>query len=103
MRLTRIIVGIMVMGSLAGGMTACLAGNAADDLSPLAVSVVSSRPDMVTGGDALVLVEAPEHDLEQVSVTVNGSDITAMFRETCLPRDAAVCLSQIFIGLLLII
>ena len=82
MRLTRIIVGIMVMGALAGGMTACLAGNAADDLSPLALSVVSSRPDMVTGGDALLLVEAPEHDLEQVSLTVNGSDITAMFRET---------------------
>ena len=82
MRLGRIIVTIVVVGSLVGGMTACLAGNAADDQSPLAVSVVSSRQDMVTGGDALLLVETPEHDLEQVSVTVNGSDITAIFRET---------------------
>ena len=79
MRLTRIIVGIMVMGSLAGGMTACLAGNAADDLSPLAVSVISSRPDMVTGGDALLLVEAPEHDLEQVSLTVNGEGMGGIY------------------------
>ena len=82
MRLGRIIVTIVVAGSLAIGMTACLAGNAADDKSPLAVSVVSSRQDMVTGGDALLLVETPEHDLEEVRVTVNGSDITAIFRET---------------------
>tara|TARA_B100000809_G_scaffold256262_1_gene295981 strand:+ start:2285 stop:4441 length:2157 start_codon:yes stop_codon:yes gene_type:complete len=82
MRLGRIIVIVMLAGMLAGGMTACLAGNAADDLGPLAVSVVSSRQDMVAGGDALLLVDVRDHDLEHVSVTVNGSDVTAMFRET---------------------
>ena len=82
MRLGRIIVIVVLAGTVAGGMTACLAGNAADDLNPLAVSVVSSRQDMVTGGDALLLVDLREHDSEQVSVTVNGSDVAAMFRET---------------------
>tara|TARA_B100000029_G_scaffold405938_1_gene406452 strand:+ start:740 stop:2896 length:2157 start_codon:yes stop_codon:yes gene_type:complete len=81
MRLGRIIVTVMVAATFTGGMTACLDGNAADDLSSLAVSVLSSRQDMVTGGDALIQVELREHDSEQVRVTVNGSDVKAKFHE----------------------
>ena len=82
MKLGRIVVMVVVVGVVAVGMSACLAGNAADDRGPLEVSVLSSRPETVTGGDALLLITLGEHDSKRVGVTVNGNDVTAMFRET---------------------
>jgi len=47
---------------------------------PVGISVLSSRPDLVTGGDALVRVTVPgSAGLDQVSVTLNGQDVTAAF------------------------
>ena len=44
------------------------------------IEVVSSRPDTVTGGDALVrVVIAPGVDPREVRVTVNGIDVTGSF------------------------
>ncbi len=46
------------------------------------VRVVSSRPDMVSGGDALIEItgaSAPSAP-PAVSVTVNGRDVTSAFR-----------------------
>src|SRR5258708_650817 len=43
---------------------------------PLAVTVLSSHPDMVSGGDALVAVTAPSSDIQ---VTLNGADVTSKF------------------------
>lgn len=45
------------------------------------VTTLSSRPDMVTGGDALVRIAAPSGaGLAGVRVAVNGTDVTASFR-----------------------
>jgi hypothetical protein len=45
------------------------------------LSVVSSRPDMVTGGDALVRVELPEGTSpDTVTVRVDDRDVTAAFQ-----------------------
>ena len=45
------------------------------------VSVVSTRADMVTGGDALVRVELPAGTSpDTVTVRVDGRDVTAVFR-----------------------
>jgi hypothetical protein len=46
--------------------------------SPLTITVLSSRADMVSGGDALVQIAPPGSGL---SVTVNGQDATNSFRE----------------------
>src|SRR5258708_20235213 len=40
---------------------------------PLAVTVLSSHPDMVSGGDALVAVTPPPSDIQ---VTFNGAGVT---------------------------
>lgn len=41
------------------------------------IRTLSSRPDMVSGGDALVQVKAPAGtDLSQVTLTLNGQDVT---------------------------
>jgi hypothetical protein len=45
-----------------------------------AVEVLSGRPDMVTGGDALVRVTVPGNvPLQKADVRLNGADITAAF------------------------
>ena len=68
---------------LAAGLAACLSGGAAggNESNGTTVTVLSGRADMVTGGDALVLVDLPPAvDASGVQVTVNGADVTAAFR-----------------------
>src|SRR5258708_19384258 len=43
---------------------------------PLAVTVLSSHPDMVSGGDELIAVTAPS---SHTQVTLNGADLTRKF------------------------
>jgi len=54
----------------------CLAGVVSADA--LEVGVLSSRPDMVTGGDALVQISGPK--LDSLSVKLNGQEVTDAFR-----------------------
>ncbi|WP_327636655.1 tannase/feruloyl esterase family alpha/beta hydrolase [Kribbella sp. NBC_00482] len=44
------------------------------------LEILSSRPDKVTGGDALVHVAVPDAD-EPVRVTLNGQDVSSAFTE----------------------
>lgn len=46
----------------------------------LTITVLSGRPDTVTGGDALVRVQAARVPLRQVRVSVDGRDVTGLFR-----------------------
>jgi hypothetical protein len=51
---------------------------------PLEVRILSSRPDMVSGGDALVAVKAPAGtELNQLTLQLNGKDVSNL-----LQRDA---------------
>src|SRR5947209_2852163 len=52
--------------------------------APLEIKVLSSRPDMVSGGDALVLVKAPPGtELSQITLLLNGKNVSNL-----LKRDA---------------
>jgi hypothetical protein len=44
------------------------------------IAVVSSRADMVTGGDALVRVVPSGISIDKVRISINGTDATAAFR-----------------------
>lgn len=58
-----------------------------DRTHSLSISVLSSRPDLVTGGDALVRVAVPNHvDLASVLVTLNGADVRGAFRPDAASR-----------------
>ena len=76
-RLTRvcggsvIIAGLLTLVALPPGAWSALAAEKID------IRVVSSRADMVTGGDALVEITGAS---PTVSVTVNGRDLTSAFR-----------------------
>jgi hypothetical protein len=69
---------------LAGLPVALLAAACAGDTgTPPGITTLSSRPDMVTGGDALVRIDAPGGgSVEGANVTVNGTDVTGDFRPT---------------------
>ena len=44
------------------------------------ITVLSSRPEMVSGGDALVQVAVPpDAALDQAMIRLNGQDVSAMF------------------------
>src|SRR5258707_3505960 len=71
---------------LAALLSAPCETRAAADSGPFHIVVLSSRPDTVSGGDALVRIEAPQgQSLDKVIVTLNGQDVTGALR-----RDPAV-------------
>src|SRR3954452_10903336 len=48
---------------------------------PVVLSIEASRPDMVSGGDALIAIDVPKPDpVGKVRVRRNGRDVTAAFR-----------------------
>ncbi len=55
-------------------------------LPSLTLSVLSTRPDMVTGGDALVQIESKGIAATDLRVTLNGKDISTVFAEAA-PGD----------------
>jgi hypothetical protein len=63
-----------------------LAAPAAADAHAVRIDVLSSRPDQVSGGDALVRVQAPRGLLAKVRVRRNGADVTDAFAQ----RDGAL-------------
>ena len=70
-------VGLLVIGLLAGAAGG--AAHAAD--GGVELTVLSSRPDMVSGGDALLAVAVPAAaSAADVRMAVNGADVTAAFR-----------------------
>ena len=83
------IVGLVVTTCALFGVGACTApSDAAGDATDPGFEVVSlsSRPDMVTAGDALLSVTSTTAaGLSGVTITLNGMDVTSAFR----PDDTA--------------
>ena len=72
------------------------AGRAADGLQ---LRVLSSRPDMVTGGDALVRVDLPAGvNAKDVKLTVNGSDATTKLKADANGRSLTGLVTGLTLG-----
>ena len=81
MREQRIIGSIAAVAMLVAGMSASLLVGTAHAADEIEVTVLSGRPDTVSGGDALLRVDVPaDVALSDVRVAVNGTDATAAFR-----------------------
>ena len=76
-----VIVRVVVVTALAAGIGACIVrGNNTVD-GNYEMDTLSGRPDMVTGGDALVVITTPPNaDPADLRVALGGSDITSIFR-----------------------
>jgi hypothetical protein len=73
----------LVFLGLAGAVPAV-----SDDSGTLTVTVLSSRADMVSGGNALVEIKpAPALSGQKVAVTLNGREVTKAFREDPVRRS----------------
>lgn len=80
---------LLLAGALAGGLISCGGGGGTpvadappEVVSPatLTIRTLSGRPDMVTGGDALVEVAVPAGiDTTDVRVSLEGVDVTTAF------------------------
>ncbi|MGH9855822.1 MAG: DUF6351 family protein, partial [Blastocatellia bacterium] len=67
-----------VVGILAGFDSS---GAFSQSVARLEIKTLSSRPDLVSGGDALVEVKAPAGaQLNQLTLTLNGQDVTNRLR-----------------------
>jgi hypothetical protein len=61
---------------------------APDDAAAVRVTVLSSRPDMVSGGDALIEIKVPPAAYtRKLQVILNGRDVTNSFRENANRRS----------------
>jgi hypothetical protein len=83
---------ILSAGIAAIGLFAPAAGFAG---SPLVISTLSSSPDRVSGGDAVVKIDVPAGvALAAIRVTLNGADVTGAFR----PADSGHALVGLVTG-----
>ena len=60
-------------------LAAAVAAAPSAHAKPIDLDVLSSRPDQVSGGDALVRVQAPRGLLDKLRVDRNGDDVTDAF------------------------
>ncbi|MGH9214354.1 MAG: DUF6351 family protein [Acidimicrobiales bacterium] len=73
-------VAALLAGCSAGDDQEATPADQASEVGPIAIEVVSSRPEHVTGGDALVAVTVDESlDPADVTVTAGDRDVTAGF------------------------
>src|SRR3954465_14792073 len=64
-----------------------LAGFTLTSPPPFRIHVLSNRPDMLSGGDALIRIDVPDGvELSDVRVTLNKVDVTNAFHADAAPR-----------------
>ena len=77
----RVMLAVAVAAGVALGVGACIVRGGDAGEGAYELQILSGRPDMVTGGDALVSVAAaPDADLSALRVALDGNDVTAAFR-----------------------
>ena len=81
------------------GVTVLAATSAGDAADGLQLRVLSSRPDLVTGGDALVRVELPAGvSPSDVKLTLNGTDATARLKADASGRSLTGLVAGLTLG-----
>src|SRR4030095_4006633 len=71
-----------VLVCVAGWLAACAGGPGAGSGTGLEIRVLSNRPDLVSGGDALVEVVLPKAATpEALHVDVDGRDVSSSFKQ----------------------
>lgn len=86
--------------AIVGFMMTSGGGNAfSQSLSRLEIKTLSSRPDLVSGGDALVEVKAPPGVLlNQIALTLNDKDVTKQLKPGPAPGTFCGLISGMTVG-----
>jgi hypothetical protein len=65
----------------------------------LEIKTLSSRPDLVSGGDALIEIKAPAGaELSQLTLTLNGKDVTARLSRDAETKNFRALISGLNVG-----
>src|SRR5688572_19382193 len=77
-KVIRVACHIAITASIVGALAGFVSSDAFAQSAPkLDIRTLSSRPDMVSGGDALVEVKMPAGiSFPQIKLTLNGKDVT---------------------------
>jgi len=73
---------LTVVALLATMVPAVALGAAAQPAAGYEISIVSSPPGFVSGDDARLVIEVPRGQLDKVTITVDGRDVTGAFMPT---------------------
>jgi hypothetical protein len=71
---------VSILGVLATTLVACAKVEGERGEGGIAIRALSTKPDMVSGGDVLIGVEGDARALEGLSVSLNGADVTPKFK-----------------------
>jgi hypothetical protein len=89
------------MSILIVALLSCFSGDNAFAQNPATfeIKTLSSRPDLVSGGDALVEVTAPSGvTLSQIRLTLNGKDVTERLKTTPYARSFRGLINGMSVG-----
>ncbi len=90
---------LAVVAAVAALLAVPQAQPAASAADGLRLSAVSSRPELVTAGDALVTATVPkDRPLDRVRLTLDGADVTAAFRPDPETHTLTGLLDQLHAG-----
>src|SRR5262245_39956253 len=86
--------------AIAGIIIGPFAGKAfSQSAKRLEITTLSSRPEFVSGGDALVEVKAPAGtQLNQLTLTLNGKDVTPQLKGNSMPGSFRGVISGMTVG-----
>lgn len=81
LRIPRRLPMLLIVAACAFGLNGCRrdAEPLNDAAQSLSISVLSTRPDMISGGDALLRIDSSGIDLDNIQVVLDDRDITTQF------------------------
>src|ERR1700694_1596812 len=89
----------MKLSFLAFGAVLLVPALAGEHPSNFEIVPLSNRADLVSGGDALLEVRVPKNvPLNQVSLRLNGRDVTGAFRANAAARTLRGVVTDLVIG-----
>jgi Tannase-like family of unknown function (DUF6351) len=89
----KLVATLLLAGASAAAAVSVSAG------ATLAITTLSSRPDMVSGGDALVRVDVPPSlPMGHIVIKLNGQDITATFHPDAVARTLTGLVGGLALG-----
>ncbi len=87
--------------AIAGSLTVPLAAQQRAAAPALEIRALSTRPELVSGGDVLVQIGGPANlTVKNLTVRLNGKDVSASFKPAAGPAPSGVEGSKALVGLL---
>lgn len=89
-------IGLIAIGA---SLTIPLAAQQRPTAAPLEIQALSAKPELVSGGDVLVLIAGPANlTAKNVTVRLNGKDVSASFKPSAASKALVALLTDLQVG-----